>query len=74
MYKHIYIYICIYICIYIYLLQIGHGSGLTVYEKSTVYGGRCATRTSRLTDTIKYDTGIYIYIYVYIYMFICVYI
>jgi hypothetical protein len=52
-----------------YFVYIGHGSGLTVYEKSTVYGGRCATRTSRLTDTIKYDTGIYVYIYMCVYIY-----
>ena len=30
---------------------------MTVYEKSKVYGGRCATRSSRESPGIRYDTG-----------------
>lgn len=35
----------------------GQGKDLTVYEKSNVFGGRCATRQSRATPDVKYDTG-----------------
>ena len=30
---------------------------MTVYEKSKTFGGRCATRTSRESPGVKYDTG-----------------
>ena len=35
----------------------GEGLDLTIYEKSTVYGGRCATRTSRDSPGVRFDTG-----------------
>ena len=45
-------------CIDLFCIDfIGQGTDLTIYEKSTVYGGRCATRTSRDTPGVKYDTG-----------------
>jgi NAD(P)-binding Rossmann-like domain len=50
-------------CMYLFCMHsfcidfIGQGTDLTIYEKSTVYGGRCATRTSRDSPGVKYDTG-----------------
>ena len=50
---------CMYLfCMHLFCIDfIGQGTDLTIYEKSTVYGGRCATRTSRDTPGVKYDTG-----------------
>ena len=30
---------------------------MTVYEKSNVFGGRCATRVTRGDANVKFDTG-----------------
>lgn len=40
-----------------FLFLLGQGNDLTVYEKSKTFGGRCATRTSRESPGVKYDTG-----------------